>query len=92
MFKDPNKHLKYLKSEQFAMDILTLGSRVRPVLEDEPRCIFLQSPCYGERNALTTRMLLELLLTLAPLLQSSGTSTGTSRTFTSSLTTYGASA
>ena len=27
MFKDPNKHLKYLKSEQFAMDILTLGSR-----------------------------------------------------------------
>jgi len=46
MFKDPNKHLKYLKSEQFAMDILTLGSRVRPVLEDEPRCVFLQSPCY----------------------------------------------
>jgi len=46
MFKDPNKHLKYLKSEQFAMDILTMASRVRPVLEDEPRCIFLQSPCY----------------------------------------------
>ncbi|GMI46797.1 hypothetical protein TrCOL_g2482 [Triparma columacea] len=46
MFKDPNKHLAYLKSEQFAMDILTMASRVRPVLEDEPRCIFLQSPCY----------------------------------------------
>ena len=46
MFKDPNKHLSYLKSEQFAMDILTMASRVRPVLEDEPRCIFLQSPCY----------------------------------------------
>ena len=46
MFKDPNKHLKYIKSEQFAMDILTLAGRVRPILEDEPRCIFLQSPCY----------------------------------------------
>jgi hypothetical protein len=46
MFKDPNKHLTYIKSEEFAQDILTLAGRVRPILEDEPRVIFLQSPCY----------------------------------------------
>ena len=46
MFKDPNKHLSYLRSEQFAADILLLGVKVRPLLEQEPRCIFLRSPCY----------------------------------------------
>jgi len=46
MFKNPNQHLAYLKSEQFAHDILMLSKKVKPVFEDEPRCIFLQSPCY----------------------------------------------
>ena len=46
MFRDPNSHLDYLRSSQFARDILTLSNKVKPVLESEPRCIFLQSPCY----------------------------------------------
>ena len=46
MFKAPSEHLAYLKSEQFARDILVLAGKVKPVFEDEPRCIFLQSPCY----------------------------------------------
>eukprot|EP00986_Skeletonema_menzelii_P018414 scaffold26636_cov153-Skeletonema_menzelii.AAC.25 len=46
MFRSPHEHVGYLKSEQFAKDMLKLNKKVRAVLEDEPRCVFLQSPAY----------------------------------------------
>jgi diadenosine tetraphosphatase ApaH/serine/threonine PP2A family protein phosphatase len=46
MFKDPASHLTYLNSEQFARDLLKLNHKVRPILEEEPRVAFLQSPAY----------------------------------------------
>mmetsp|Transcript_4855 Transcript_4855/g.8704 ORF Transcript_4855/g.8704 Transcript_4855/m.8704 type:complete len:653 (+) Transcript_4855:325-2283(+) len=46
MFRSPNEHVGYLKSEQFAKDLLKLNKKVKGILEDEPRCVFLQSPAY----------------------------------------------
>lgn len=46
MFRSPHEHVSYLKSEQFAKDVLKLNKKVRTILEDEPRCVFLQSPAY----------------------------------------------
>lgn len=46
MFKEPASHVEYLNSEGFARDILKLNHRVRPILEEEPRVAFLQSPAY----------------------------------------------
>mmetsp|Transcript_19553 Transcript_19553/g.35493 ORF Transcript_19553/g.35493 Transcript_19553/m.35493 type:complete len:666 (-) Transcript_19553:126-2123(-) len=46
MFRSPNEHVAYLKSEQFAKDLLKLNKKVKIILEDEPRCVFLQSPAY----------------------------------------------
>jgi len=46
MFQRPSQHMDYLKSEVFAKDLLKLVSKVRNMLEREPRCIFLQSSCY----------------------------------------------
>jgi len=46
VMKDPHNHLGYLKSEQFAYDLLKLAKKVKPILEEEPKCAFLQSPCY----------------------------------------------
>lgn len=46
MFRSPNEHVDYLKSAQFAKDLLKLNKKVKTILEDEPRCVFLQSPAY----------------------------------------------
>jgi diadenosine tetraphosphatase ApaH/serine/threonine PP2A family protein phosphatase len=46
MFRSPHEHVAYLKSEQFAKDIVKLNKKVKVILEDEPRCVFLQSPAY----------------------------------------------
>lgn len=46
MFTSPNEHVGYLKSHDFAKDLLKLNKKVRVLLEDEPRCVFLQSPAY----------------------------------------------
>ncbi len=46
MFQRPNAHTDYLSSELFAKDLFTLCSKVRKVLEREPRVVYLQSPCY----------------------------------------------
>ena len=45
MFQRPNAHVDYLNSEQFAKDLFTLCSKVRKILEREPRVVYLQSPC-----------------------------------------------
>lgn len=42
----PGEHVSYLKSDRFARDLLRLNRKVKSVLEDEPRCVFLQSPAY----------------------------------------------
>ena len=46
MFQRPSQHLDYLKSEEFAKDVLKLALKVRSQLEREPRVVYLQSPCY----------------------------------------------
>ena len=46
MFRSPHEHVNYLKSDQFAKDMLKLNKKVRQILEEEPRCVFLQSPAY----------------------------------------------
>jgi hypothetical protein len=46
MFQHPSQHLDYLNSEQFAKDLLKLASKMRQLLEREPRVLFVQSPVY----------------------------------------------
>eukprot|EP00611_Tribonema_gayanum_P002767 TRINITY_DN1209_c0_g1_i4.p1 TRINITY_DN1209_c0_g1~~TRINITY_DN1209_c0_g1_i4.p1 ORF type:complete len:193 (+),score=61.05 TRINITY_DN1209_c0_g1_i4:213-791(+) len=46
MFKHPEHYTDYLASERFARDMQRLCKRVSPMLEAEPRCVFLQSPVY----------------------------------------------
>jgi hypothetical protein len=46
MFRSPHEHVSYLNSEQFAKDIIKLNKKVKIIFEDEPRCVFLQSPAY----------------------------------------------
>jgi hypothetical protein len=45
-FKNPLQHLTYLKSNEFANDLIELCYHVCDLLEEEPRCHFLQSPVY----------------------------------------------
>eukprot|EP00981_Chlorochromonas_danica_P001277 scaffold268_cov210-Ochromonas_danica.AAC.72 len=45
-FQDPVKHMTYLQSEQFAKDLITVCRAVTEIFEQQPRCIFLQSPVY----------------------------------------------
>jgi hypothetical protein len=35
-----------LPFQRFAQDIMSLCARVKPILENETRCLFLESPCY----------------------------------------------
>lgn len=46
MFRSPSDNLGYLKSDDFAKDLLRLNKKVRGILEEESRCVFLQSPAY----------------------------------------------
>lgn len=46
MFQDPAAHYDYLNSNDFASDLLKLCSKVKYILEKEPRVLFVQSPCY----------------------------------------------
>mmetsp|Transcript_1615 Transcript_1615/g.2139 ORF Transcript_1615/g.2139 Transcript_1615/m.2139 type:complete len:641 (-) Transcript_1615:58-1980(-) len=46
MFKDPSSHIQYLRSREFANDLLKLNSKIRSIFESEPRVAFLQSPVY----------------------------------------------
>ena len=46
MFKDPASHIPYLKSMDFAKDILRLTKKIKGLFESEPRVAFLQSPAY----------------------------------------------
>eukprot|EP00956_Cyclotella_meneghiniana_P040509 scaffold197798_cov60-Cyclotella_meneghiniana.AAC.1 len=46
MFRCPSDHIGYLKSHDFGKDVLRLNKKVRGILEEESRCVFLQSPAY----------------------------------------------
>mmetsp|Transcript_5507 Transcript_5507/g.8315 ORF Transcript_5507/g.8315 Transcript_5507/m.8315 type:complete len:407 (+) Transcript_5507:380-1600(+) len=46
MFKEPKEHADYITSSIFAVDLLALCKRVKPIFENEPRVVFLQSPTY----------------------------------------------
>jgi len=45
-FNRPRDHVDYLNSHNFAAEILEVCDYVTSVFEPEPRCVFLQSPCY----------------------------------------------
>lgn len=38
--------MNYLTSVKFARDMLRLCARAGPIFENEPRCLFIQSPVY----------------------------------------------
>ena len=46
MFRCPSDHMGYLKSQDFAKDVLRLNKKASGILEEESRCVFLQSPAY----------------------------------------------
>mmetsp|Transcript_8817 Transcript_8817/g.13197 ORF Transcript_8817/g.13197 Transcript_8817/m.13197 type:complete len:551 (-) Transcript_8817:239-1891(-) len=45
-FKNPIEYMTYLQSRDFASDIIEICDAMCELLEDEPRCHFLQSPVY----------------------------------------------
>ena len=46
MFQNPTNSMDYLCSKQFAQDLFTLCKSLNKVLEREPKCVFISSPCY----------------------------------------------
>ena len=46
VFQSPVEHLDYLQSKEFASDLMEVTHTVCRLLEDEPRCLFMQSPVY----------------------------------------------
>jgi hypothetical protein len=45
-FQNPLEYVSYIKSEDFASDIIEICDTVCEIFENEPRCVFLQSPVY----------------------------------------------
>jgi hypothetical protein len=50
VFQNPEGYLAYIKSEQFASELITLCEELEAMLEDEPRCLFMQSPVMKNKN------------------------------------------
>jgi hypothetical protein len=46
VFQNPVNHIAYLSSKEFAKDLVIVCNAVGEILENEPRCVFLQSPVY----------------------------------------------
>jgi diadenosine tetraphosphatase ApaH/serine/threonine PP2A family protein phosphatase len=46
MFADPAAHYDFLNSREFANDLIKLSSKIKILLEKEPRVTFVQSPAY----------------------------------------------
>ena len=46
MFKKPIENVNYLKSSIFANDLIEICYSICDILENEPRCLFMQSPIY----------------------------------------------
>lgn len=45
-FKNPVNYIEYLQSKEFANDMIDMCDAMCELLEEEPRCHFLQSPVY----------------------------------------------
>ena len=45
-FKNPVEYIDYLQSKEFASDLIDICDAMCELLEEEPRCHFLQSPVY----------------------------------------------
>lgn len=45
-FKNPVKYIEYLQSKEFANELIDMCDAMCELLEEEPRCHFLQSPVY----------------------------------------------
>ena len=46
VFQNPTEFLSYLSSQEFAKDLSEVCKAVSEIFENEPRCVFLQSPVY----------------------------------------------
>jgi hypothetical protein len=46
MFSDPTNYITYLQSKAFATDLVQICQAVSEILEQQSRCLFLQSPVY----------------------------------------------
>lgn len=46
VFQNPVDHIDYLQSKEFASDLMEVTHTVCRLLENEPRCLFMQSPVY----------------------------------------------
>ena len=46
MFQDPTNYISYLQSKSFATDLVQVCQAVSEILEQQSRCLFLQSPVY----------------------------------------------
>lgn len=46
VFQNPVNHINYLSSKEYARDLVIVCNAVGEILENEPRCVFLQSPVY----------------------------------------------
>jgi hypothetical protein len=46
VFQNPIEHMSYLGSREFAVDFITVCEAMEYLLEDEPRCLQMQSPVY----------------------------------------------
>lgn len=46
VFQDPTNYITYLQSESFANDLIMVCQSISEVFEQQPRCLFMQSPVY----------------------------------------------
>lgn len=46
VFQNPTEFIGYLSSEEFGNDLAVVCQAVGEIFENEPRCVFLQSPVY----------------------------------------------
>lgn len=54
VFQSPTDFMRYLKSSIFAHELIRVCQEVSAIFEEEPKCLFMQSPVYvlGKRNDL----------------------------------------
>lgn len=53
VFQSPTDFMRYLKSPTFANDLIRVCQEVSMIFEEEPKCLFMQSPVYVLGQLLT---------------------------------------
>ena len=46
VFQSPSDYIPYISSEEFGIDLAAVCQAVGEIFQEEPRCVFLQSPVY----------------------------------------------